>query len=73
MYHFENKFIKDSEPIVDPTNGFEPLQNIGSSSSNKKKVSDTPIESRRSQRPRKEKHLASILIFRIFTRYCFLS
>ena len=57
---FENKFLKDLEPIVDPTNGLEPLQNIGFFSSNKKKESDTSIEPRRSQRPRKETYYPQI-------------
>ena len=60
LQFFENKFLKDSKPIMDPTNSLEPLQSIGSSSSNKKKESDTSIESGRSQRPRKETYYPQI-------------
>ena len=33
---FENKFLEDSMPIVDPTSGLELLQNISSSSGNRR-------------------------------------
>ena len=58
MQFFENKFFKDSMFIKDPIKSLESLQSVGHSSSDKRKETDTPIELRRSQRPRKEKHLS---------------
>ena len=48
--------------MKDPTNGLEPLQSVDPSSSDKRGEIDTPIESRRSQRPTKEEHLSSNFI-----------